>query len=129
MKVNKYGIKMANLKEISGRTVNNPAGFSQIDYDRISGELFETWHSGSDMTDLTEYNDPYIIHICNTTRHMTMQQIADAVRYALEAPAVVRCRDCVYDGDITCPICFIENKTLQFINHDPYFFCAYGERK
>lgn len=32
---------------------------------------------------------------------------------------VVRCKDCVHDGLLTCPI----------YNHDPEFFCAYGERK
>ena len=42
---------------------------------------------------------------------------------------VVRCRDCAKDGLFTCPICFIENKTLHFINHSPDFYCGEGERK
>ena len=42
---------------------------------------------------------------------------------------VVRCRDCAKLGLFTCPICFIENKTLQFINISPDFFCGEGERK
>ena len=42
---------------------------------------------------------------------------------------VVRCEDCVKDGRFDCPICYIENKTLQFINHDANFYCSYGERK
>ena len=42
---------------------------------------------------------------------------------------VVRCRDCVHDGLVTCPICYIERHALIFINHDSEFFCAYGERK
>ena len=42
---------------------------------------------------------------------------------------VVRCRECVKDGLSTCPICFIEARTLRFINHDPDFYCGSGERK
>ena len=47
----------------------------------------------------------------------------------VDAVEVVRCRDCAKDGLLTCPICFIENKTLQFINHSPYFYCGEGERR
>ena len=47
----------------------------------------------------------------------------------VDAAEVVRCRDCAKDGLFTCPICFIENKTLQFINISPDFFCGEGERK
>lgn len=84
MKINKYGIKMTNLKKISGETVNNPYGYSQISYDRSTGELLEAWHAGNNMTSWTEYHDPSIIHICDTSRHMTMQQLADAVRDKLD---------------------------------------------
>ena len=47
----------------------------------------------------------------------------------VDAVEVVRCRDCAKLGLFTCPICFIENKTLQFINHSPDFYCGEGERK
>ena len=47
----------------------------------------------------------------------------------VDAVEVVRCRDCAKDGMLTCPICFIENKTLHFINHSPDFYCGEGERK
>ena len=47
----------------------------------------------------------------------------------VDAVPVVRCRDCAKDGLFTCPICFIENKTLHFINHSPDFYCGEGERK
>ena len=58
----------------------------------------------------------------------------DVVRYlntlpTVDAVEVVRCRDCAKDGLFTCPICFIENKTLHFINHSPDFYCGEGERK
>ena len=47
----------------------------------------------------------------------------------VDAVEVVRCRECAKDGLTTCPLCWIENHTLQFVNHDPEFFCAGGERK
>ena len=83
MKINRHGIKMTNLRAISGATVNNPKGYSQISYDSSTGELMESWHVGSYMTSWTEYDDPDVIHVCNTSRHMTMQELADAVRDAL----------------------------------------------
>lgn len=83
MTVNKYNIKMINLRKISGETVNNPIGYSQISYDKSTGELLESWHAGDPLTSWTEYHDPNVIPICNTRRHMTMQQLADAVRDCL----------------------------------------------
>lgn len=48
---------------------------------------------------------------------------------AADAAPVVRCKDCAKDGLTTCPICWIENHTLQFVNHDPEFYCGAAERK
>ena len=45
------------------------------------------------------------------------------------AEAVVKCKDCKYNGLHTCPIAYIEKQTLQFVNHDPDFWCAKGELK
>lgn len=41
---------------------------------------------------------------------------------------VVRCRECVHEGLTTCPLCFIEKRTLVFINHDQNFFCGKEEK-
>ena len=57
---------------------------------------------------------------------MVANWITDAS--TVDAVEVVRCRDCAKDGLFTCPICFIENKTLHFINHSPDFYCGEGER-
>lgn len=48
---------------------------------------------------------------------------------AVDAVEVVRCKDCIHDNMTTCPLCWIEKHTLQFVNHDPNFYCAYGERR
>lgn len=47
----------------------------------------------------------------------------------VDAVHVVRCRDCAEDGRFTCPLAYIENNTLCFVDHSPDFFCAAGERK
>lgn len=47
----------------------------------------------------------------------------------IDAVPVVRCKDCIHDNTTNCPLCWIENHTLQFINHDAEFFCGKGERR
>lgn len=79
MKVNTHGIKIRNLKKVSGETIDNSAGYSQISYDTATGELLECWHAGTPMTSWSVYHDPSVITIVNTSVHMTMQQLADAV--------------------------------------------------
>jgi len=39
---------------------------------------------------------------------------------------VVRCKDCVKLNHSTCPMCYIENKTLHFAEVKPNFYCAAG---
>ena len=68
--------------------------------------------------DVTNWDNPYAVKISSIENAPTV----DAVE-------VVRCRYCAKDGLFTCPICFIENKTLHFINHSPDFYCGEGERK
>lgn len=40
---------------------------------------------------------------------------------------VVCCKDCVKLNRQDCPMCYIENKTLQFAEVKPNFYCAKGE--
>lgn len=40
---------------------------------------------------------------------------------------IVRCRDCVKLYRHDCPMCYIENKTLQFAEVKPYFYCGAGK--
>lgn len=40
---------------------------------------------------------------------------------------VVRCKDCVKLNHNTCPMCYIENKTLQFAEVKPNFYCGAGK--
>lgn len=42
---------------------------------------------------------------------------------------IVRCKDCVKLNRYDCPMCYIENKTLQFAEVKPNFYCAAGRLK
>lgn len=42
---------------------------------------------------------------------------------------IVRCKDCVKLNRYDCPMCYIENKTLQFAEIKPNFYCAEGRLK
>lgn len=42
---------------------------------------------------------------------------------------VVRCKDCVKLNRFDCPMCYIENKTLQFAEMKTSFFCGVGKLK
>jgi hypothetical protein len=61
-------------------------------------------------------------HMCVDVKDIEKAPTIDAVE-------VVRCKDCIHDNTTDCPLCWIENHTLQFINHDAEFFCGKGERR
>lgn len=70
------------------------------------------------------------VEACEDMARMIERQRADQVATANEEAArIVRCKDCAKDGLATCPICYIEKQTLQFVNHDPNFYCGAGERR
>lgn len=42
---------------------------------------------------------------------------------------IVRCKDCIYLNRNDCPMCYIENQTLQFAEVKPNFYCCKGKLK
>lgn len=79
MKTNTYNLKMKGLKKASGATVNwspRSGGHTQISYDMATGEILTNDHIGESWS---VYHDTDIITVCHTSRHLTMQQIADAI--------------------------------------------------
>ena len=50
-------------------------------------------------------------------------------RPVVDVEHVIRCKDCAKDGLTTCPMCWREKHILQFINHDPNFYCGAAERR
>lgn len=79
-KVNKHGLKMRGLKSASGDTKSYGRGcYIQISYNTRTGEVLTDYHCSIGGNSWTEYRDGDITTICNTGRHMTMQEIADAI--------------------------------------------------
>ena len=46
-----------------------------------------------------------------------------------KAVEIIHCKDCVKLNRHDCPMCYIENKTLQFAEVKPDFFCGAGALK
>ena len=71
-----------------------------------------------------------ICEVCQT-ENIFIDAIIDEIDNApdVDAVEVVRCKDCIHENMTTCPLCWIENHTMHFINHNADDFCSYGERK
>lgn len=93
-KVDMHGLKIKGLKKASGETDNYgdycPL-YNEIFYDLGSGEVWTVFQSSIGHNTWTEYHDPNVIKICNTSYHMTMQEIADAI-YAELSHSPQRCK-------------------------------------
>lgn len=42
---------------------------------------------------------------------------------------VIRCKDCALSYRLECPLTYIENRTLQYIDHPQNFYCAKAKPK
>lgn len=70
--------------------------------------------------------------ICSGEGTALQKFFADACVAAaptIDAVPVVRCGECIHNNTTTCPLCWIENHTLQFINHDADFYCGNGAKE
>lgn len=75
-------ITLKNLKATCSMTrANDNWGYTHIHVDITTGELFTTWHY--DSNSWTEYHDHDIIHVCTTTKAMTMAEIKAAAEEAI----------------------------------------------
>lgn len=87
MKVNKYGLNIKGLKKVSGETENyrcySPA-YNEIFYNMESGELWSKYQYSLGQNWWTQYDDGNIIKVCNTQKHLTMQELADRVAEAVQ---------------------------------------------
>lgn len=85
MAINTYGLTIKGLRKASGETVNwqrNSGCRTEIFYDREMGEVWTVDQVSENSW--TEYRNPSIIKICTTSKHMTMQEIADAINRELD---------------------------------------------
>lgn len=84
-KINTHGIKMVGLRKASGDTRNYyDSRYIQISYDRDNGDILTDLHSDWGRTWETVYHEPGVIKICTTSRHLTMQEIADRIAEAVD---------------------------------------------
>lgn len=84
--VNKHNLKINGLRAACGETVDwelGSGGYTEIFYNRESGEVWTIDQVSLGHNSWTVYHDPNIIKVCSTSQHMTMQEIADAILEAV----------------------------------------------
>ena len=92
--VNTYGLTIKGLKKTSGYTEDYgyySGRYVEIFYDRSTGEVWGSFQYSLGQNSWTEYHDPDIVKICNTSRHMTMQEIADEINRVLQQEKSYAC--------------------------------------
>ena len=80
--LNTYGLKMNGIKKASQDTADwdtRSGGYEELFYNINSGNVWAVTQVSIGQNSWTEYDDPSIIKIMNSTKHMTMQEIADAI--------------------------------------------------
>ena len=74
--------KLIGLRQAAKNTVNwplNSGGYTEIFVNRSTGEVWTVDQVSLGQNTWTEYNDPEIVKVCNTSCHMTAKQISDAI--------------------------------------------------
>jgi hypothetical protein len=88
MKVNTYGMKMNGIRKASEETEGlqgyYSGGYLQISYNEKTGDILTNYHFCFGHYNWSEYDDPNIITVCNFYEPATMQEIANAIRNAVE---------------------------------------------
>ena len=80
-KINMHNLPLRGIRKASGNTINytDPAKYDEIFYNRRTGEVWTVYQYDLAHNWWTEYHDPDIIKIGETSRHLTMQEIADLI--------------------------------------------------
>lgn len=81
-------LKIKNIKQAAGNTANWPAssgGYTEVFYNRETGEVWTVDQVSLGRNGWTQYDDPAIVKVCDTERHMTMKQIRTAIEEAVNA--------------------------------------------
>lgn len=84
--LNTYNLKMVGIKKASSETVDwttRSGGHTEVFYNMETGEVWTVDQIGNSWT---QYRNSAIIKVADTTKHMTMQEIATHIAKA------VRCR-------------------------------------
>lgn len=85
--IDTHGLNIVDLKKASAETRNYGAysdKYDEIFYDMSTGEVWTKFQVSIGHNSWTEYHDENIIKVCETSHHMSMQAIADAIWKAVE---------------------------------------------
>lgn len=75
-------LKMTGLKKASGETKDLTGAhgeYLQISYDTGTGQILTDYHVSLGQNSWSQYHDRNIITVCNATRPMKMEEIAQAI--------------------------------------------------
>lgn len=81
-KIDTHGLTIKGLKKASGETKDYGCysnEYQEIFYNRTTGEVWTVYQYSIGQNTRTNYDDANIIKICNTSSHMSMQAISDAI--------------------------------------------------
>ena len=82
-KINTHGINIKGLRKASGKTYNTDCGLHfEVFYDKETGKV---WTVEQDPGLWTVYKGPAVTKVCDTSSHMTMQEIADAIKQEMDS--------------------------------------------
>ena len=80
--VENLGLRIQGLKKASGDTENYcpySGKYNEIFYNVETGCVWTKFQFSLGQNSSTRYDNPAIIKICNTTRHLTMSEITDLI--------------------------------------------------
>lgn len=80
--MDKHGLDIKGIRKACGETKDYgdfSGKYVEIFYDAKSGEVWTRFQYSLGRNSWTEYRDPNIIKVCNTSRYMKMQEICDKI--------------------------------------------------
>lgn len=80
--LNKHGLLIEGIKQASSNTINwakSSNSYTEIFYDKVTGDVWTVDQVSSEHNTWEEYLDDDVIKICETEKHLTMQEIADMI--------------------------------------------------
>lgn len=92
MMVDRHGLTIRGLKKASGNTFDygyyNPR-YVEVFYDTKSCRVWTVEQYSAGRNSFTVYNAPEIVKVCETSRHLGMQDIADLIERKLDGLRVL----------------------------------------
>lgn len=81
-RIDTHGLRIKGLRKACGETCDYgdySGEYVEVFYDRNTGEVWTKYQYSLGQNSWTVYDDHNVIKVCNTTRHMKMQEMADMI--------------------------------------------------